>query len=123
MVYILFLAFALRPICFVGNVLYYQLNIDYIIETYCVNVDKPKLQCNGKCHLAKSVDVSASDTEVPEKQMALIHESFYPLYFQDCEKQKFRNSTSIPKKENWRHLNVIQFQLIYNSFHPPETLI
>ncbi len=44
--------------CFVGNVLYYQLNIDYIIETYCVNKEKPELQCNGKCHLAKQLSVT-----------------------------------------------------------------
>ena len=41
-----------------GQYSYYQLNIDYIIETYCVNKDKPVLQCNGKCHLSKQLDLA-----------------------------------------------------------------
>jgi hypothetical protein len=46
-----------------GYVAYFELNIDYIIETYCVNKEKPQLQCNGKCHLAKQLTLVAADTE------------------------------------------------------------
>ena len=33
----------------------YELNQEYITETYCINKDKPELGCNGKCHLAKQL--------------------------------------------------------------------
>lgn len=33
----------------------YLLNTKYITENFCVNKEKPKLKCNGKCHLAKEL--------------------------------------------------------------------
>lgn len=35
---------------------YWKINQDYITENYCVNKDKPKMHCNGKCHLAKQLE-------------------------------------------------------------------
>lgn len=32
-------------------VLEYAVNYDYIVNTLCVNRDKPNSGCNGKCHL------------------------------------------------------------------------
>lgn len=31
----------------------YAVNYDFIVENFCVNKDKPKLQCNGQCYLMK----------------------------------------------------------------------
>lgn len=59
---------SLKPILYVGEVVYFQLNIDYIIETYCINKDKPQLECNGKCHLATQlaeIDPSTKDANAP----------------------------------------------------------
>ncbi|EAQ39172.3 hypothetical protein MED134_01095 [Dokdonia sp. MED134] len=78
---ILFSIFALRPVMNVGNVLYYELNIDYIVETYCVNKDKPKLQCNGKCYLSKQLSLDTSDSSNENLSIRIV-EAFYPLYFQ-----------------------------------------
>lgn len=39
-------------LCLITN---YQLNIDQITEQFCVNKDKPKMHCNGKCHLMKKL--------------------------------------------------------------------
>ncbi len=78
---ILFAIFALRPVINVGNVLYYELNIDYIVETYCINKDKPKLQCNGKCYLSKQLALESQDSS-NDNLGVLIVEAFYPLYFQ-----------------------------------------
>ena len=36
----------------VGNFLYNQ---DYIVANLCENIDKPELECNGKCHLKKEL--------------------------------------------------------------------
>ncbi|ANH58982.1 hypothetical protein [Dokdonia donghaensis] len=78
---ILFSIFALRPVMNVGNVLYYELNIDYIVETYCVNKDKPKLQCNGKCYLSKQLSLDSQDSSNDNLGVRIV-EAFYPLYFQ-----------------------------------------
>src|SRR6478735_581749 len=34
---------------------YYQINKAYISSTLCVNKEKPKMGCNGKCYLAKKL--------------------------------------------------------------------
>ncbi|UOQ74770.1 hypothetical protein [Hymenobacter cellulosilyticus] len=47
-------------------VLDYQLHKERITELFCVNKDKPKLQCNGKCHLAKKLrKANSSDSKTP----------------------------------------------------------
>ena len=40
----------------------YAANYDYIIENLCENKDKPMLNCNGKCYLAKML-AEESDKE------------------------------------------------------------
>ncbi len=36
----------------------FKINQEYIAKTLCVNKDKPKLSCNGKCVLAKQIKAS-----------------------------------------------------------------
>lgn len=43
----------------------YALNKDYITKTYCINKDKPKLHCNGKCHLAKELKSQEEKESIP----------------------------------------------------------
>jgi len=38
-----------------GIVASWWLNRDYVARVLCINRDKPQLQCNGKCHLAKQL--------------------------------------------------------------------
>jgi hypothetical protein len=33
----------------------YYLNKDYIAKVLCINREKPKMHCNGKCYLAKKL--------------------------------------------------------------------
>lgn len=44
----------------------YLLNKAEITELFCINKEKPKLQCNGKCYLAKEIAaVEIDDKEEP----------------------------------------------------------
>ncbi|RVU23617.1 hypothetical protein EOJ36_11110 [Sandaracinomonas limnophila] len=36
-------------------VMFYQVNRQFIAQNFCVNKDKPKLNCNGQCYLAKQL--------------------------------------------------------------------
>jgi hypothetical protein len=38
-----------------GIVASWWLQRDYVARVLCINRDKPQLQCNGKCHLAKQL--------------------------------------------------------------------
>ena len=45
---------------------YYALFTDNFIETFCVNKDKPELQCDGKCFLSDLIDPKNAETpEIP----------------------------------------------------------
>ncbi len=90
---LLFTAFALRPAIEVSTVMYYQLNIDTIIEKYCVNKERPKLNCNGKCYLMSQMKMSNQDSS-EKSQNKLITEAFIPLFFQDYT-IKIDNETSL----------------------------
>lgn len=51
---------------------HYFINQAEITELFCVNKEKPKLACNGKCHLAKElVKVDAQKSENPFSESAL----------------------------------------------------
>jgi hypothetical protein len=50
----------------------YFVNQAEIIELFCVNKDKPVLQCNGKCHLATQlaeVETDAADSPFSESNI------------------------------------------------------
>jgi len=120
---ILLLSFALRPFFFVGQVIYYQLNIDYIIETYCINTDKPELKCNGKCHLSKQLKLTANEKSKDNSNTNTIFEAFYPLYFQNITvKLSEQSEIIISTTNNW---NLKQFKdsgFIESTFRPPDFL-
>ncbi|ASW75013.1 hypothetical protein IQ37_00075 [Chryseobacterium piperi] len=40
----------------------YVANYNYIVETLCINKDKPEIHCNGKCYLSKEL-AKTNDTE------------------------------------------------------------
>ncbi len=39
----------------------YLVNVSEITELFCVNKEKPQLQCNGKCHLASQLIETEKD--------------------------------------------------------------
>lgn len=80
-----FLCLGVKPFYTVGYVAYYELNIDYIVEKYCVNKSKSKFKCNGKCHLAKKLSFS-SNIDLDNSKQAIfnsIHEAFFPVFHQE----------------------------------------
>lgn len=46
----------------------YELNKEYIAAELCVNKDKPQLQCNGKCFLAKKIAEAEKKQQANERQ-------------------------------------------------------
>ena len=103
--------------------MYYQLNIDYIIETYCVNKDKPELKCNGKCHLAKQLQVVNSKQDKSNSKTDLLFEAFYPVYFVNTQnlisKQTFM---PILNENNWHLKYLKDTEILSSLFRPPKPL-
>ena len=60
----------------------YDLNKEYINKNYCINKDKPKLSCNGKCHLMKELKAHEQSESTPlstvkEKMETIVYLSVF----------------------------------------------
>jgi hypothetical protein len=116
-VFIVALFLVLKPII---PVLEYVVNYDYIATVLCINKDKPKLECNGKCHLMKEM-AKASESEKPiSNDKKSFSSELEVLFFQDLFQFSFRNSlpnyiTNSFELPN----NLYHFLSDLNCFHPP----
>lgn len=98
----------------------YIVNYEYISKVLCVNKDKPKMHCNGKCHLMKEL-AKASENEKPispekkvtsqESEVLFLEEiksfKIVPIYFYN--KQKINSNYS----------NLYFYLDSASVFHPP----
>jgi hypothetical protein len=84
-------------------VAYYSLNISEIIDKYCINKDRPALNCDGKCYLSQKLNAldnsSANSTQqnIPESFVLVFLNKTTNYYFgnlgQQIEKQKHYHIT------------------------------
>lgn len=106
----------MHQLCVLG---YYQLNINTIVEKYCVNKAKPKLQCNGKCYLSKQRAVQQNTETSNEKGAINVIEAFFPVFFQAVNYQTkplFLTEIAL----NWKKKRLHSFDLIYLIDAPPK---
>lgn len=94
------------------------LSQDYITEKFCVNKDKPELQCNGKCHMK---DMVAESMERESQSMIQV-QNIIPVYFEEY-------IISLPKPRLWR-TTTLTWGDVYlcdaffdRTFQPPELLV
>ncbi len=120
---LLFASFAIRPAMEISNVLYYQLNIDYIVDKYCVNKERPRLNCNGKCYLMTQMKAKKQPSK-EKSENTLIVEAFIPLFFQDHTIQiKNINPFIAEHAQNWK-LKYFHVKTISKDIdHPPEYIL
>ncbi len=98
----------------------YVVNYEYISKVLCINTDKPKMQCNGKCHLMKEL-AKASENEKPispNKKMA--SQEFEVLFFEEIKSFKtasvyFDDSLEI----NSNYSNFYFYSNSVSVFRPP----
>lgn len=98
----------------------YIVNYEYISKVLCVNKDKPKMHCNGKCHLMKELAKAAENEKpissdkknaVQESEVLFFEEikSFHIAFVYFNEKQKTNNNYS----------NLYFYLNSTSVFHPP----
>ncbi len=118
---VLFIVFALlvRPLWPIAE---YIMNYDYIVNVLCENKDKPKLNCDGKCYLAKQLAKESEHNDknpFGEKQSKteIQHIVFFQSLLQvDIESQLFR-----ARRDNFKRAQVLLFKLFTaDILHPPE---
>lgn len=102
---------------YVTTVGYYALNVNEIIEKYCVNKDIPELQCNGQCHLAKQLKISTT-TEETQNISFVSDIVFTILYYQAIDIPHFTSpfyNNVIPTTKQYTY----SYLHSKNVFHPP----
>ncbi|WP_010135382.1 hypothetical protein [Ochrovirga pacifica] len=117
-VYILFIALAARPAYFVGTVAYYETHVKEIIEKYCVNTDKPQLQCNGQCHLAKQLN-PVNEKADTSKAIVELATAFFPVYFQTITPTEIPVAQDVFATFNYSYQFTYQFLLCSKVLKPP----
>lgn len=94
----------------------YLINKEFIIFNYCENKSKPKLHCNGKCHLTKQL----KEQEKQESSSKNNTKSLDEVQF--CSEY---NHTILPRfiyvsiSANWNYLNGETKNTSPSIFHPP----
>lgn len=104
---------------------YYVLNKDYIVAKLCENRAKPALQCDGKCHLKKVLQVS-KERSSPEQQPFLpsLEEIKPPILFYEQVVVHFLD-TAMHSLDNLREDILFeyafnyQYMPVFTSFQPP----
>jgi hypothetical protein len=104
---------------------YYVLNKDYIVAKLCKNKANPRLQCDGKCHLKKVLQVS-KERNAPEQQPFLpsLEEIKPPILFYeqitfhllDTATDCFDNLYETPPFE---YAFNYQYTPVFTAFQPP----
>lgn len=99
----------------------YQIRKDYIAKALCVNRDKPKLNCNGKCYLAKKL---AEAEKQQQRQAEQDYMSSLIYQVMDTETRYSFCPPSLSSRENliatFPYKSAFLGRLVPESiFHPP----
>ena len=109
----------LRPVYNIGVFVYFETNLNEIVEKYCINKNKPQLQCNGQCHLAKQLQPDSS-SEIAQVEYNL-QSAFFPVYFQNVENFTFKVNLSDATTHLFGYHDTYQY-LLYSAIEYPPTV-
>ncbi|WP_073152929.1 hypothetical protein [Mesonia phycicola] len=103
----------------VEPILEYCFNYNYIVETLCVNKDKPSLNCNGKCYLIKQLKSNKSDSKKTNTTQQIQLEN-YPIGFIEITAIKNPIISITKTRSFYNYLNNYSFLKKNIPFHPPK---
>lgn len=95
----------------------FEFNKSEIIAAFCVNKDKPQLNCNGNCHLNKQLNpVTESETDQPAEVLELSFILVGPVLNKNISiiKPELNNSGLLLRKDP-----DIRQGSLSDVFHPP----
>lgn len=95
---------------------YYEIDPIGFIEMLCENLDKPELECNGKCQLKKVTETNSSDSK---KAPNVINFKEILLYKVSIDNYIIGNDLD-NTYQNYNYLNLYSYLQFSNCFHPPK---
>jgi len=115
--FLLALFMLLKPVL---PVIDYVVNYEYITKVLCVNKAKPKMKCNGKCHLMKEL-AKTSESETPiSSNKKITSQEFEILFFEEINSFKI-TSIYFDKKQivNNNYSDLYSYLNSISIFRPP----
>lgn len=101
-----------------GSVINYALNKEAITDLFCVNKDKPQMQCNGQCHLMKELKKAETPVDNPSEDSKF--PSFKLSEFIVDQFPTIKLQTFTPLLDHQSKLISSQpIQVSFGIFHPP----
>ena len=99
-------------------VINYEVHKEFITANFCINKQKPQLQCNGKCHLSKQIKAQEAKTNSLASILKNIEEvPFYFPAFLFCKKV---NSYKIIKPVYLQYTQAFYKNPILTIDQPPQ---
>jgi len=95
---------------------YYYLDNAGFTELFCVNINKPELKCNGKCHLKKVTKEMPSNDESP---YSLIKYKEIPLFVISKCSYKLKGVKK-NKQLQIEYINLYSYLESHSIYHPPK---
>ena len=95
---------------------YYYMDTASFIERLCENLDKPQLECNGKCQLKKVAENNTTNEQTPAKLI-----DFKELIlFVNHQKNHSINLIFYKKIEATNYNNLYTYTSITSLYRPPQ---
>lgn len=96
-------------------IIHYQMNKDYIIENFCVNIDEPELMCSGKCYLSFELAQQEQEQQNPLLKVETKELTYVLQDLADLALFSTAHRSAIPK-----HYIAPEMRMhIGDVFHPP----
>ena len=114
-VYLFLFAIMARP---VFPILEYAVNYEHIAKELCENKNKPKSDCNGKCHLKKEL-AKASENDQPSQGKKSFSNEIFPLFIEDITSFIFKEFRIYSLKIHTFYTNLYSHLDTVLVFHPP----
>lgn len=116
---VLVLLLGMQCLVQLGIVAGYQLKKDYIVESFCVNVDKPEMHCEGKCFLKRRLaEVEKNERQASGMEKQLEIPSFLVVVVLHTAVRSF-----VLIKSNIFLITHYTHIIYFNIFHPPSVVL
>lgn len=98
---------------------HFAFNRNFIVEFLCVNLDRPEMNCKGKCYLKKSIKKNREkENNVPNSNK----DKKQNLIIFSTDLFKFHKVYKLVAKKNYcsTDINVYGSSYVNDVFHPPK---
>lgn len=101
----------------------YIMNYDYIVNVLCENKDKPRLNCDGKCYLAKLLAEEADDDKNPFGEKRSKTEAQHLVYFEVLPQIDLVVNNFNIQLANFKTTEVLRTTLLTSDLGQPPELV